>query len=363
LINRLVLENLKHRPVRTLVSALAIGVQVTMMLTLVGLSRGIVEDAQERARGVGADIIIKAPNSSLFSFSGTFPQGILPLVQHQPGISLAMGTLVYSTAGVDSITGINLAQFNAMSGGFRYLGGGGLQGPDDILVDDIYARANHLHAGDRHELIHRKWRIAGIVEHGKMSRMFTGLAHLQDLTASKGRLSCVYAKVADPSQTNAVIARLKAAGLSEYSIYSLQDLLSQMTESNVPMLKKFTAVIVGIGMFVGFLVVFLSMYTAVLERTREIGILKALGASPAFILSILLRETVLLALTGSLVGIAMSYGSRWLVTTLEPTMIQVAVPDWWPIAIAISICGALCGAVYPGLRAARQDVIDALAYD
>ena len=56
-------------------------------------------------------------------------------------------------------------------------------------------------------------------------------------------------------------------------------------------------------MVIGFLVVFLSMYTAVLERTREIGILKALGASPGYILGMLLRETVLLAIAGSIAGI------------------------------------------------------------
>jgi putative ABC transport system permease protein len=136
-----------------------------------------------------------------------------------------------------------------------------------------------------------------------------------------------------------------------------------MTVTNVPMLRDFTGVVIGIGTLVGFLIVFLSMYTAVLERTREIGVLKALGASPQFILSILLRETVLLALVGSAIGIVVTYGARALITLLVPTMIQEIVPDWWPISTAISVAGALCGALYPGLKAARQDVIDALAYE
>jgi ABC-type antimicrobial peptide transport system permease subunit len=59
--------------------------------------------------------------------------------------------------------------------------------------------------------------------------------------------------------------------------------------------QRFTSVVIGLAVVVGFLVVFLSMYTAVLERTREIGILKALGASPGYIMTILLRETFLLA--------------------------------------------------------------------
>jgi len=110
-------------------------------------------------------------------------------------------------------------------------------------------------------------------------------------------------------------------------------------------------------------VVFLSMYTAVLERTREIGILKALGASPGYILGILVRETILLAVAGTVAGILMSYGTRALMQVMAPTMTQVIVPDWWPWAALISLVGSLIGALYPGLKAARQDAIEALAYD
>jgi len=345
-----------------MVSALAIGVQVTMVLTLVGLSRGMVEDDQRRARGVGADVVVRPPGSSVFSLSSTFPQSALDLVRRQPGVALATGTLVYPIGGVDSITGINPAEFDAMSGGFRYLEGGPFRDPDDILVDDYYARANNIHAGDKVTLANWTWRVAGVVEPGKMSRAFAEIARLQDLTETKGRLSCIWVKLDDPSKIAAAIAALKDK-LRSFPIYSLQDLITQMSVTNVPMLRKFTGLVIGIGALVGFLIVFLSMYTAVLERTREIGILKALGASPAFILNLLLRETVLLALAGSALGIVMTYGARWLIAALVPMMIQVIVPDWWPIATAISVVGALCGALYPGLRAARHDVIEALAYE
>jgi putative ABC transport system permease protein len=129
------------------------------------------------------------------------------------------------------------------------------------------------------------------------------------------------------------------------------------------LLKDFTKVVIGLAVIIGLLVVFLSMYTAVLERTREIGILKALGASPGYILSILLRETILLSIVGTIAGIFMTYGTRSLMHVFVPTMTQVIVPDWWPIAAGISLVGSLIGAIYPGLKAARQDAIEALAYD
>jgi putative ABC transport system permease protein len=106
------------------------------------------------------------------------------------------------------------------------------------------------------------------------------------------------------------------------------------------------------------------MYTAVLERTREIGILKALGASPAYVLNVIFRETVLLAVVGAVAGIILTYGSRWLIMTLVPaSLTQKIVPGWWPIAGAIAVVGALFGAIYPAWRAAGQDAIEALSYE
>ncbi len=334
-----------------------------MILTLVGLSRGMVEDAQTRARGIGADILVRPPGSSVFSTAtAAIPEGVLKRVRQQAGVALATGTYVYPIGGLNSVTGINLAEFDAMSGGFHYLEGGPFTGPDDVVLDRIFADENRKHAGDSIELMNRNWKISGVVESGMLSRAFIDLARLQDLTAGSGRYSVIYAKLAKGADLNTVKAALQSQ-LPGYQIYSMKEFISLLTESNVPMLKTFTRVIIAIGVLVGFLVVFLSMYTAVLERTREIGILKALGGSPVLVMDILLRETIALALAGSVFGILMTYGARLLLRVFAPMMVTVIVPDWWPIATAISVAGALCGALYPGLRAARHDVVEALAYE
>ncbi len=144
----------------------------------------------------------------------------------------------------------------------------------------------------------------------------------------------------------------------------MEEFLSQLSVNRVPGLSQFTKVIVALSVIFGFLVVFLAMYTAVLERTREIGILKALGATPVYVLNVLLRETVILALIGSAIGVILTYGTRWAIMTYYPaTLTQVIVPDWWPIAAVIAILGALLGASYPGLKAAKQDAVEALAYE
>jgi putative ABC transport system permease protein len=82
--NKLVVENLKHRPLRTLLSVVAISIQVTMVLTLVGLSDGMLDDMARRARGVGADIMVRAPSSSVMAFSANMPQKIMSVVDKEP---------------------------------------------------------------------------------------------------------------------------------------------------------------------------------------------------------------------------------------------------------------------------------------
>jgi putative ABC transport system permease protein len=360
---RLVIENLKHRPVRTGLSAVAIGLQVTMVLTLVGVSRGMLDESAKRQRGTQADILVRDGGSAIIGFSTDMNAKFLPFIQKLPGVQLATGTLVQPIGMVDGITGIDYETFNRMSGGFKFLEGGPFQGPDDMIVDDIYARSKNLKAGSVVTgILNRQWRIAGVVESGKLSRAFVQLNILQDLTSKSNKLTAIYVKAADPNNVNALLEELRTK-MPENKALTMEELASLISVNNIPMLKTFIRVVIGLGVFIGFLVVFLSMYTAVLERTREIGILKSLGASPGYVLSILLAETALLAVIGSLLGVLFTYGTKWIMNTFVPDMVQVTTPDWWPIAAGIAITGSLIGAVYPGLKAARQDAIEALAYD
>src|SRR5207302_7612481 len=106
---------------------------------------------------------------------------------------------------------------------------------------------------------------------------------------------------------DAVVAAVKAQpGMERYSVLSTPDYLSMMTPSHLPGFRPFIGVVIGVSLIIGFLVIFQSMYTAVMERTREIGILKSLGASKMYIVNVILRETVLLAVSGIVVWIAVS---------------------------------------------------------
>ena len=273
--------------------------------------------------------------------------------------------VTHPISGTTYVAGIDLASFNAISGGFEFLEGGPFQGPDDIIIDRYFARQEGVHAGDSITLLNRRWRVAGIVETGKLSRVFLPLPVLQDLSSNTGKISQVFLKVDNPANLQAAIAELKQF-LPGYPIYSMAEWTSLFTVDSVQggAIRTFINVIIGIGVVIGFAVMLLSMYMAVLQRTREIGILKSLGASRWFILKLVLAEAVLMGIAGTVLGIGLSFLGRWLIMTLVPaSVIQAVVPGWWPIAGGITLAGVILGALYPGLRAARQDPIEALAYE
>ncbi len=192
-IDRFVFSNVIHRPVRALLSVLAIAVEVAMILTLVGVSHGTLDATARRARGVGADIMIRPPGSSIIGLSSApMSDRLVPMLMKQPHVALATGTVVQPLAGLDTINGLDLPAFNKMSGGFHFLQGGPFQKDDDILVDEYYAKEHHLHVGDTVQLINHDWHLCGIFESGKLTRIAVRLPVLQELTGNPHHLSQVY---------------------------------------------------------------------------------------------------------------------------------------------------------------------------
>ena len=369
MINKLVLENLKHRWVRTLLSALVIGVQVMLLLTLVGLSRGLLQTSADRAKGSGADIFLKPDTGGTIALStGQVDQKFVNFIGKQPHVAQAMGVLSQAASAVPTnvINGVNIGQLSKMSGGLRYIAGGPPQQPDDLVVDDYYQRENNVHVGETIKLLNHRWQISGIAHSGVLGRLIVPLASLQKLTGNANplRVSEILVKVDNPSLTRQVVDHLNHLLAGNLKAISTTDFVSQFTVSSIPQLKAFIQVITIVTIFVELLVVFLTMYTAVVERTREIGILKALGAKPFTILDILIRESVVLAVIGCILGIGLSFGVSALIMHFAPASLTViSVPDWWPKAAAIALAGALLGATYPGLKASRQDAIEALSYE
>jgi putative ABC transport system permease protein len=172
---------------------------------------------------------------------------------------------------------------------------------------------------------------------------------------SDGRLSAAY------QETNAILAyrhAITASSTSDYTITTQQSLIS--TTSSVD--KTLTNLLIGIAalsLLVGGIGVMNIMLVSVKERTREIGLRKALGGTPALIRRQFLSEASMLGLTGGLLGVALGVGGALLLRHFISNPIAISVP-WVLIAIAVAITIGIGFGVYPAARAARLSPIDAL---
>jgi putative ABC transport system permease protein len=368
MMNRMVFANLLHRPFRTIISVVAVAVEVTLILLIVGIMLGMLQDSRERQMGIGADIMVQPPGSSLLMGVSGAPVSVkvadkVRKLPHVVAVAPVINQL--TTAGnVKVIYGIDLPSFNAVSGGFRYLSGGPFQQPDDVIIDDLEAASRHLKVSETMDMLNHTFRVCGIVEHGKGARDFIPMNTLQDLIGATGKASIFYVKLDDPNNADQVVKAIKSIpGMQQYGVHSLKEWLSLMTSSAIPGLTTVINVVIGIAMIIGFIVIFQAMYAAVMERTREIGILKSLGASKFYIVNAVLRETLLIAIGGVLLGIAISYGARMGLRARFQTLPVLITYSWLAKATVIAMIGSLLGAFYPALKAAQKDPIDALAYE
>jgi putative ABC transport system permease protein len=365
--NKMIVANLLHRPIRSLISIIAVALEVILILLIVGLSMGMLNDARTRQEGIGADVMVTPPGSSFLSGITGAPvsvkvANVLRKLPHVVAVAPII-TQLTTTGNVEVIYGIDLKNF-PLTGPFQYVAGGPFQGPDDALVDDYFADTNHVRVGDQIQILNHSFRVSGIVEHGKGARKFVPMKTLEELVGAPGKASMFYVKLDNPNNANLVVTEVKnVPGMQKYTVRSMSDYLSMMTPSNLPGFNKFIGVVIGVSVTIGFIVIFQAMYAAVMERTREIGILKSLGASKLYIVNAILRETGLLACVGIGVGIGISFLARAIIRDRLPIVPMHITGDWIWRATIIALIGALAGAIYPAVKAARKDPIDALAYE
>lgn len=366
--NKLVLANLVHRPLRSVISAAAIAIEVVMIISVAAIFLGQIDGQKIRTNGIGADLIVSPPNASFITAVSGAPISArnVEALRQLPHVAVASPVIQkFSLGGSPEILyGIDYPSYNALRP-FTFLEGGPFQGPYDAIVDDVFAHTDKgYHAGDTIQILGHPFRICGIVENGKGGRKMVRIDTLGDLTGSDGKASQFYIKSDNPENDDLIRQEIKSTrGLEAYQVWTMHEWLSMMTPDNIPGFNIALNVVTFIATLVGFMVIFLSMYTAILERTREIGILKSMGASKYAIVSMVLRESVLMAVIGVALGIGLTYSIHGYLGQTHPTLFFEITRDWLIKASIIAFLGAVLGAAYPALMAARKDPIDALAYE
>jgi putative ABC transport system permease protein len=235
-----------------------------------------------------------------------------------------------------------------------------LNSGDEAIVDPVWKQQRHAQVGDTVTLFERPFKIVGVYEPPGGGRVKIPLKTMQDQVGSDGRASAILIRVDDPNKQDEVAARILERFPDDQLVFTRD--LPEIYATGVPALNVFIKVVVGVASAISILVILLAMYTTVTERTRQIGILKSLGMSKTAIAWVIEQEAIFVSLMGVAVGLLLTYIARFAVMRVTTLTIDVE-PRWLLISLLVGLLGGSIGALYPALRAARQDAVEALSYE
>lgn len=400
------LANILHYRLRSALSALGIGVGICMLVTLSGLAHGTLDEIGDRWEAVDADLIVfpREAKENLVTLNGIgLPDQYVPMIQKQCSqyvqrvvpVCLApvkLGGQDQTAVGVDS------DQWSSLTGG-RELSEGRLFDPKgeyakwmetmllapqqdptvevsalvdaqlarrgglEIVIDSRLAAKGKYTVGQVVNFSAHDWTIVGIVPAGAMSRVTMPRRTAQYLFCLKGINSSTmfFVKLRPGADIDQAAAAIRKVGYS-LDVVPLRQYRS-MLQSKWGLMFRFIDAVNVIAMIIAFLFIMVTLYMMVLQRTREIAILKSFGASSAFIIRQVLDEGLILTLSGAATGIGMSYFAAWMVSKLAPLYTVSITWQWLAIAIATAIIGAVVSSLYPAWRATRIDMVEALTLE
>src|SRR5579875_3920354 len=233
--NKLIFGNLVHRPLRSAISALAVAIEVIMILSIVGIMYGILNGSRDQASGTGYDMIARPPAGSaiLATSSASASVKVADVLRGLPHIEVVspVGIKILIGSSVQNLLGIDYASYNALKP-FVYKAGGPFQGPYDILIDDIEAANSKHHVGDMIKVsqMPHPFRVCGIVEHGKGARQYIQLTTMDDIEGTAGKAAFFYLRTQDQPKYQDAVRReiLATEGMNDWNVQTLQELLSQL---------------------------------------------------------------------------------------------------------------------------------------
>jgi len=364
----LVTANLLHHPARTAVSIIGVSVGVILVVLTVGLVRGALRERGQRDANVGVEIMLRQAGQglSLTSADMTIPIDAVDQVRAIPGVAIAtpVGQNLEmgggSGVGIQQIDGIQFDTFQAASL-MKIIQGASLPSSGDVAIVDVkYALDRKTKVGDKINAIGREFTVVGIYEPESGARIKIPLSTMQEALAAQNKCSMVFVKCQNPQDQEKVAKRILEK-FPDYRVIFTRD-LPTLFATGFSAFNIFLNIVKGLAIVISLLVIMLTMYTTVAERTRQIGILKSLGASRIWIALEVEKEALTISLFGVLCGLLVAIIVRFFLVRYGGMNIDFEVSSIMYASLARLLSGVL-GALYPALRAASLDPVNALSYE
>jgi putative ABC transport system permease protein len=366
-VNSLVFSNMMHRPARTLVSVAGIGIGILLIVFTIGLANGSMRERAERDKNVGAELMFIAAGS--WGIGGTelqVPVSLKSDLERVEGVAAAVPIAQKSVAATDGLTGsrlidgINFPEYAAMAGLKVVQGREFVSGADEMMSDSAWLERRKMKIGDKFSIYERDFTIVGTFEPSAGARIKIPLETMQVQLGAEGKASGFLIDV-KPGYTVDQVGDNLAAALPGNQLLKTSE-LEELYMQGVPALNVFLDVVVGVAAAISALIVLLTMYTTVTERTRQIGVLKSLGMSNAGIAWTIVQEAILISLGGVVLGVIATVLLSILLREFSTLTVSIE-PKVVLTIVVVGLLSGIAGALYPGLRAARLDAVEALNYD
>ncbi|HEX6303816.1 MAG TPA: FtsX-like permease family protein, partial [Anaerolineales bacterium] len=359
-------QSLWQRTTRTLLTLGVIGMTVGGIMALEGLIGGMSDVIQ--AVGGDAEIMVRQAGVSDTSYSALDERtgdkiAVLPNVAHVSGMALT-GTILPDSGTVFILLGY--APYEYAIQRLNIVEGDRLTSNRQILLGRMMSEALDKSVGDTIEVGGSRFKVVGVYESGAAFEEMGGVVTLRDAQTFIGRprkVTMYMVKVANPGDAPAVVDKINSELADAHANLS-GEFVEQMPDMQA--MDGLMASISFMAILVGGLGVMNTLLMTVLERTREIGVLRALGWRRRRILGMILNEALLLGLLGGGLGILIAFGLTFLFGSI-PVYGDMIVPQWsleiFVRAISVAAILGIVGGLYPAYRAVRLQPVEALRYE
>ena len=398
---KMAINSLKSNKVRTFLTLLGIIIGVTSVTTIIGLGEGVKRQVNQQINELGSDLITvtagKNNHNNDFSFfnpttnssssTAKLSDADLEAIRSTPGVKLAGGIMLLDGSITREGKKVNskllavdenyleLTKQKLAQGQFF---GGNLENNNTVVLTSgiakqLFGSADPI--GSTVIIRSINFIVIGVLDTQETANFGQAINNValipfpagklmnQDVSQMQQATALLDSSIESNSVAEAIKQKLliNHSGEEEFTI-TTQDQLSGSTDSTFKMLTSFTAAVASISLLVGGIGVMNIMLVTVTERTREIGIRKAIGATKLQILMQFLIEALAITLAGGIIGVITSLGLSYIISS--QTAIKPALDPWIAtLAIGVSILVGIIFGTWPAIRASRKDPIHSLKHE